>query len=276
MNTHILKSLHYIETHLDDNLDIHTLSKIAGYSPYYFCRIFKVSVGETVMSYASKLRIKQASSHIINSKKSIIEIALDIGFETPNGFNKAFKKIFSMTPTEYRQKHLLLLLNYKENKMQTPKIVQREEVTYIYNTKYGAYETSSQEAWDELIFKIDQEKRVNILSNSELLGICHNDPETTPEYEIRYDAAISCKEEDILGFKEKGFDIQKIEGGKFVCVSYKESEDSIKTWTGLFAWIVENDLANDCMDIPPFEKYINWSPNIDEKELIKEIYIPIK
>lgn len=276
MNTHILKTLHYIETHLDDNLDINTLSSIAGYSPYYFCRIFKVSVGESVMSYASKLRIKQASSSIINSEKSIIEIALDIGFETPNGFNKAFKKIFSMTPTEYRQKHLLVLLNYKENKMQVPKIVQRKEVTLIYTTKYGAYESSAQEAWEELIFKIDQEKRVNILSNNELLGICHNDPETTPENEIRYDAAISCKEEDISSFKEKGFDIQKIEGGKYVCVSYKGSKDSIKTWSALFAWLVENDLASDCMDVAPFEKIINWSPDIDEEDLIKEIYIPLK
>ena len=80
----------------------------------------------------------------------------------------------------------------------------------------------------------------------------------------------------MIGFKEKGFDIQKIEGGKFVCVSYKGNEDAIKTWTDLFAWIVANDLANDCMDIPPFEKYINWSPDIEDEELIKEIYIPIK
>ena len=54
------------------------------------------------MTYASKLRIKQASSSIINSEKSIIEIALDIGFETPNGFNKAFKNWAGKSPAEYR------------------------------------------------------------------------------------------------------------------------------------------------------------------------------
>ncbi|RXK10022.1 hypothetical protein CRV05_06495 [Halarcobacter bivalviorum] len=275
MNKQILKVLHYIETHLDDELSINTLAKIAGYSPFYFCKIFKASVGESVMSYALRLKINKASTNIINTKNSIIEIAFDIGFETPNGFNKAFKKVFNMTPTEYRSKHVELLCKYKENRMKQPEIKYRETVYVIYNTKYGAYENSVCTAWDELIWKLDSQNRINILSNSELFGICYSDPETTPENEIRYDAAISCKKEEVDTFIEKGFYVKKIEGGKFATLSYFGKDETNRVWMDLFSWIVENNLSNQCKNIPPFEKYLNWSPEISDEEIIKEIYIPL-
>jgi AraC family transcriptional regulator len=275
MNNQILKVLHFIETHIDEDFDIETLSKIAGYSPFYFCRIFKVSVGESVMSYSSRLRIKKASADIINSEKSIIAIALDVGFETPNGFNKAFKKIFNMTPTEYRKKHLELLFYYKENRVKTPKIVQRENTYIVYNTKYGAYETSAAQAWEELIWKLDSDKRINILTNNELFGICHNDPEITPPEQIRYDASISCDKKSAQEFEKNGFSVRVLEGGRFATTTYIGEENVNKTWMDLFSWIVENELSSLCKDVAPFEKYLNWSPNIDDKDLIKEIYIPI-
>ncbi len=275
MNNQILKVLHFIETHIDEDFDIETLSKIAGYSPFYFCRIFKISVGESVMSYSSRLRIKKASADIINSEKSIIAIALDVGFETPNGFNKAFKKIFNMTPTEYRKKHLELLFYYKENRVKTPKIVQRENTYIVYNTKYGAYESSAPQAWEELIWKLDSDKRINILTNNELFGICHNDPEITPPEQIRYDAAISCDKKSAQEFEKNGFAVRVLEGGRFATTTYIGEDNVNKTWMDLFSWIVENELSSLCKDVVPFEKYLNWSPNIDDKDLIKEIYIPI-
>lgn len=275
MNTQILKVLHYIENNLDEHLDLCFLAKLAGYSPYYFCRIFKHSVGESIMSYASKLKINRASFNIINSKKSIIEIALDIGFETPNGFNKSFKKVFNMTPTQYREKHNLMILNYKEKNMKIPKIVQRDETHIIYISKYGAYKETAPLAWQELIQSLDNKKRVNILSNNELFGICYNDPETTAIEDIRYDAAISINTKDLKEYKELGFNTEVLEDGRFVSVSYKGDKESNQTWMDLFAWIAENDLSKECKNRPPFEKYINWSPDMKDEELIKEIYIPL-
>lgn len=275
MNNQILKVLHFIETHLDEDFDIDTLSKIAGYSPFYFCRIFKANVGESVMSYSSRLRVKKASSEIINSENSIIAIALDVGFETPNGFNKAFKRVFDMTPTEYRKKHFELFFNYKENIVQTPKIEERKSTYIVYNTKYGAYEISANQAWEELIWKLDADKRISILTNSELFGICYSDPEVTPPEQIRYDAAISCNQEEAKEFEKNGFAVRMLDGGKFATTSYVEEESVNKTWMDLFSWIVENNLSSKCKNVAPFEKYLNWSPNIDDKDLIKKIYIPI-
>jgi AraC-like DNA-binding protein len=153
MNTQISKVLCYIEAHLDDNLDIKTLARVAGYSVYHFSRIFKMSVGESTISYVSRLKLEKASSKIIDKNKSIIEIALDTGYETPNGFNKAFKKIFDMTPSEYKVKRINLLQTYKDKIMQTPQIVERETTHIVYQREIGNYEQTSKTAWTKLTGK---------------------------------------------------------------------------------------------------------------------------
>ena len=164
MNEHIIKVLRYIESNLDGDLDIETLSRVAGYSPFHFCRLFKFSLGFSVNTYIVKMRMLRATSNILNSKKSIIEIALDIGYKTPNGFNKAFKKVFNISPIEYRKRHLKMLLEYKENRMDNPVIKQREASSVVYTTEYGAYEESELKAWEKLN-KLMNKRCVNLNNN---------------------------------------------------------------------------------------------------------------
>ena len=61
MNPQIKKVTYYIENHLDDRFDVEMLAKLAGYSPYHFCRIFKLYIGESVMSYATRLKLERAA-----------------------------------------------------------------------------------------------------------------------------------------------------------------------------------------------------------------------
>ncbi len=286
MNKQIQKVLYYIETHLEDDLDVEILAKVAGYSRYHFCRIFKASVGESVISYYTRLRVEIASLKVINCDKSIIEVALEAGYETPNGFNKAFKKIFGMTPTTYKSKQMYLLKNYKDNIMQTPKIVQRDEAYIVYERDIGEYTKSSQVAWEKLTKKLndlsdtlkDQQECTDMKfdsKNRELLGICHDDPSTTAPENIRYDAAISWSKKEIDFLNEQGFETKKIPAGKYATVLYKGDWDKlIEGWTKIYIWCEQN--GYQFRDFSPFEKYLNTLEEVSEDELLTEIYVPLE
>lgn len=284
MNPQISIVLSYIENHLDDDHTNNSLAKIAGYSPFHFSRIFKTCVGESAISYISRLRLEKASLAVmLTHEKSMIEIALDAGFQTPNGFNKAFKKIFQRSPTEYREARLSMLQTHKEKLMQTPKIIEQETKYIVFAREIGEYEVSSKKAWmrlsknlNHLIATVNEDDTIVLDPNqADLIGICHDDPTTTAEQNIRYDAAIAWDKEKIDFLQKHGQESKTIEGGKFAVVLHKGSHEKlIESWMALYAWCQEQGYV--FRDAPPFEKYLNNIQEVDEKELLTEIYIPIE
>jgi AraC-like DNA-binding protein len=98
----ILKVLIYIEKHIDEDLTMDQLAKVACYSPFHFHRIFQAIVGETVHAYVKRLRIETAAGKLRYTDRSVTEIALDASFETPSAFTKAFKQFMGSSPKSYR------------------------------------------------------------------------------------------------------------------------------------------------------------------------------
>lgn len=286
MNQQIQKVLYHIETHLNESLDVEILAKIAGYSQYHFCRIFKANVGESVISYATRLKLEKASLQVTLHNKSIIEIALEAGYYTPNGFNKAFKKIFGATPTEYKSRQIYLLQIYKDKVMNTPKIVNRDKTYIVFSREIGEYEKSSEIAWARLGKQLNgldeklkyQANDTNItfdIKKGELLGICHDDPTVTAEENIRYDAAIAWNKKEIDFLHELGFETKEVASGKYATIIHKGNyTKSIDSWIALYVWCEQNGYK--FRDFPPFEKYLNTPEEVCEDELLTEIYVPIE
>lgn len=99
----ILNSARYILENYSKDIDLHTLASIAGFSPSYFSKKFKQTTGMGVKEYLSFLRLKQASMELLSSDASITEIALNCGFTNSNYFKDAFKKMYRLSPREYRK-----------------------------------------------------------------------------------------------------------------------------------------------------------------------------
>ncbi|QLY81577.1 helix-turn-helix transcriptional regulator [Clostridium intestinale] len=98
---HIVNSLKYIKENLTESLSSENIAKNAGYSLYYFSRLFKTHVGLSVMEYVTERRLIKASEEIINGHK-ILKVSLDYGYNSHNGFAKAFKKRFGFSPSLLR------------------------------------------------------------------------------------------------------------------------------------------------------------------------------
>ena len=93
--------LDYIDEHITQELTALALAKKAGYSFYHFCHLFKSCTGYSIGSYLRRRRLEFAAAELPNGG-SITEIACKYGFDTPAGFNKAFKKRYNLSPSEYK------------------------------------------------------------------------------------------------------------------------------------------------------------------------------
>lgn len=98
----IHQTLDYIHHHYTETLSIKDLAKSAGFSESYFMYLFKEYVGMTCVSYINHYRIQKAAQQLESSKKTILEIAIEHGFDNISYFNRRFKSQFGMTPKEYR------------------------------------------------------------------------------------------------------------------------------------------------------------------------------
>lgn len=96
------KVFSYLDEHFMEDITLEDAADIAGFSKYYFTRLFKQCSGYTFYNYLNFRRIKSAEDLLLNPNLSITEIALQSGFSSLSTFNRTFRKIKNCSPTEYR------------------------------------------------------------------------------------------------------------------------------------------------------------------------------
>ncbi len=93
----------YIDSHLNDDLTLEKVAKVACFSKYHFSRIFKEYSGVSFYDYVRKQKIKKAAELLLQPDLPIINIALQTGFANLTTFNRTFKEVNGCTPTAYRK-----------------------------------------------------------------------------------------------------------------------------------------------------------------------------
>ncbi len=74
-----------------------------GFNEKYIGRLFKSTTDVSFTQYVNRLRLNHAKNLLMSSEKSIIEVAMDSGFENVTYFNRCFKRELGLTPTEFRR-----------------------------------------------------------------------------------------------------------------------------------------------------------------------------
>lgn len=93
----------YVENNYMKKITIADVAALAEFSESHFMRYFKETMGTSFIDYLREYRLAMAAHLLLASDSSVLSIAEEVGFENLSYFNRAFKKEFALTPTQYRR-----------------------------------------------------------------------------------------------------------------------------------------------------------------------------
>lgn len=93
----------YLENHVSEPCTLKGTAKALGYSPAYISRYFRGAVGIPFYAYVQSVKMDRACYLLLNTKDSVLSIAMQCGFPTLSSFNRTFRTLLGTTPREYRR-----------------------------------------------------------------------------------------------------------------------------------------------------------------------------
>ena len=281
----ILRAQKYIELNFKDNLSLKKISKEAGSSEYHFARIFMSYTGETTFACIRRTRIVQALKSLQKQNVSITDIGLDVGYETPSAFNKAFKIVTSTSPRYFRnlgkEEQQKIIHSCKKPNLQKEKypmnldlnytIVERPQTHILCVEKNGLFQEVALPAWYELIPAVD--KYVNKDTIQEYLGFSIMNKLANSEKQMQYLAAVSSKNTNISA--PQGLISKKMPGGTYA--KFTMVGPTHLVWPAfnlIFQLLTKKNITlrpGACI-----ENYLSNPEVVPENELVTELLVPIE
>jgi AraC family transcriptional regulator len=93
----------YIENNLMKDIDTTQISRIAGCSEYHFRRMFSFIAGMSLGEYIRRRKLSFAASLLQSKTGKVIDVALTLGYETPEAFSKAFQAMHGVNPSQVKK-----------------------------------------------------------------------------------------------------------------------------------------------------------------------------
>jgi len=111
----VLQSLEIIENRISEKLTVENIANSVYFSKYHYQRLFREIVGDSVMEYVTKRKLTLAGKALLETSSTILDIAMEYGYDSRDGFTRSFKAYMGVTPTEYR-KYGLAAISQKTGK----------------------------------------------------------------------------------------------------------------------------------------------------------------
>ncbi|HWO01340.1 MAG TPA: helix-turn-helix transcriptional regulator, partial [Blastocatellia bacterium] len=157
----LLPVLVHIQANLDGDLSLEALAKRVSLSPYHFHRLFRSAVGETLKQYSQRLRLERAASRLIIHDGTILDVALDSGFQSHETFSREFKRRFQVTPRGYRKWGKAKLKRssasmppldeaYEDFELSETKVTRLAQLHIAFIRHVGPYEAVPETLWRKL------------------------------------------------------------------------------------------------------------------------------
>ncbi|MGH9915853.1 MAG: helix-turn-helix domain-containing protein [Pyrinomonadaceae bacterium] len=96
----------YLMDHFTCPINLDEVAAIANMNPAAFCRYFRQRTGKTLVSVINEIRVGYARKLLTEDNLNITEICYACGFQNISNFNRHFKRIVNLTPTQYRHHFL--------------------------------------------------------------------------------------------------------------------------------------------------------------------------
>lgn len=99
----VVRMCDFIAANFLEDIDATDIARAASLHPKYAMNLFRKSTGMTLIKYLTLLRLSRAQAMLMTGKDNILQIAMESGFGSVSAFNKAFRQISGMSPSDFRR-----------------------------------------------------------------------------------------------------------------------------------------------------------------------------
>ncbi len=151
-----------IEAHMEEPFDATAIARAACSSVFHFQRMFHMLTGCTVADYVRRRRLTLAAQELAAAKAKVLDVALKYGYDTPESFAKAFRRVHGISPSAARKPganlkaypRLSFHLSLKGDEDMDYRIVERDAFQVVgkvkrFCTKDGEHLRRIPEFWGE-------------------------------------------------------------------------------------------------------------------------------
>ena len=276
----INKVVDFIGEHLDEELTLDTLSQVACFSKHHFHRVFTAYTGLPLQQYIKWLRLKRAAHQLIAQRdNTIINIALNAGYESHEAFTRAFKQICGENPTDFRLKsswHAWEEPPYSlpkgDIKMINVTIKELPARRLAVIEHHGDPKKVGDSVYKLITWAKAQPGNLKPIPG-ESFGFGYSDPKEVPAEAFRFDLAITVPQT----LKIDGEVIEKqLPAGRYAVILHKGSRDNMseKIYWLYRDWLPKS--KEELGDLPCIFCYYNFEHEVAETELLTEIWLLLK
>jgi AraC family transcriptional regulator len=261
----------YLADHLDEVLDLETLSRVAHFSPYHFHRVYRGLLGETVNDTVRRLRLRRSAIDLLDRNLSIERTAQRAGYASQAAFTRAFRAEYGAPPARYRSAR-----RETEPGQQTRSTTYRLETITLARLRVAAIEHRGDYQLTAKCF----ERLMTVAATTGLLtretrtiGIYHDDPESVPQERLRSTACISVSADWV----PSGELVEMyVEGGRYARIVHRGPYTELRTG---YDWLYRSWLptsGEEPRNLPCLEEYLNDPRQVPAKDLETAVLMPLE
>ena len=272
--------LAYIDTHLEGDLSVKALSDVANFSVFHFHRQFTAFTGVPVSRYVQLMRLRRAAHRLIaNADYSVLDAALDAGFQSPEAFSRAFGRAFGMAPSVFRKNPnwqvwntVFAIPHFSRNILMHVRIVECPEIKVATLEHRGPPGLVNESVRQFIEWRMRSAQ--SPVATSRTFGIPYGNPDTTPPHAFRF--AICGEIDEEVTPNEFGVRPLVIPGGRYVVVRHAGSPDHIgETIYPIYRdWLPAS--GEELRDQPLFFHYLSVYPETPQDQWQTDVYVPLQ
>jgi AraC family transcriptional regulator len=271
--------LAHIDTHLDGDLSVAVLSRVASFSAYHFHRQFTGYVGVPVARYVQMMRLRGAARRLASQKRcAVLDVALDAGFDSPEAFSRAFKRAFGLTPSQFRRhpswqvwSASFVIPHLSRRLSMQVQIIDFTETRVAKLEHHGAPGLLNASVRQFIEWRMQSGQ--SPVASSRTFGIPYGNPETTPPDSFRF--AICGEMQEPVAPNSVGVCEDIIPGGRCAVIRHVGSPDHIgeSIYPIYRDWLPGS--GEELRDHPLFFHYLSVFPETPLEDWQTDIYVPL-
>ncbi|MFD2445396.1 effector binding domain-containing protein [Bacillus sp. CGMCC 1.16607] len=279
------KAIEYMEDNLLEDISIESIANQANSSAFHFQRTFAILTDLSVGEYIRRRRLTLAAQELSKTDRKIIDLAYKYGYETPEAFTKAFRKLHGVTPSEARNytgklksyNRLVIQVSLQGAEPMQYKMIERDgfqvvgikrEFSCVNDENLVGipkmWDEVNTEGTDDVLFKLNNGQINGVL------GVCVVDEEAKVKQVMDYWIATEYEGEVPEGLLQLNIPASKWA----VFEVHGPMPDAMpKVWKQIFSeWFPSSGYEH--AGTPDLEVYTDEDPS--SPDLVSEIWIPVK